>query len=324
MKNTVGLDNSAKFDLANTKVRYIKLGAGGAWSDQCIATRTLRLGFWTGDPDIFSASILRNWSVVEKLLRERRQAGTNRLIKSVKNDLRQVREVFGDDGTTVWIMFHDRKMYWGLIDVNKPPETNLADRCSVFHMKVGWSAKSLRGHPLLVDKLPGHVSMVSQYKGTVCELRSPKTVLRRLSDLDSELFIKGNNCISALERVVVSMIRELDPNDFESLVDVLFRELGWHRIGKSGGTLEDIDFLFSRTTLYGEERVAVQVKSKVSQSVFNECCKRLLNTYPHVFFVFHTGAIFSTDKRVTLLDANALAPLVIDSGLTRWLLDICR
>jgi len=87
-----------------------------------------------------------------------------------------------------------------------------------------------------------------------------------------------------------------------------------------GGTKEDVDIVLERPAIEGRERVAVQVKSMASQDVLDACASSLLGTYDRAFFVYHTGDLKTPSDRMVLIDASALARLVVDAGLVSWLL----
>ena len=48
--------------IAPAAVRYIKLGRGGAWEQECVATSTMRMGFGTEDPTLFRLCHRRDWA----------------------------------------------------------------------------------------------------------------------------------------------------------------------------------------------------------------------------------------------------------------------
>ena len=308
-------------------VRYIKLGKGGKWETQCLSTGTLRFGFHTGDEPMFNACLARDVDEVKVHLRAMRNKGQK---ASVKDDLRQVKAVFWDDGTTVWITFHDRRMYWGRLDPSRPPHRE--GRHSVHHLTApGWrcTTDTTPPRPLLKDDLAGHLGMLTQYRGTVCEPRHPDYVLRRIRGQTSAVAERAEQAITALQQQIARMIKQLTPGDFEILVDMAFAAAGWRRQGGVGKTEEDVDLVLVRSSIGGTadplsegaiERVGVQVKSKATPAVFDKAARRL-GAYSRAMFVYHSGDVsHAGHPHVERVDATRLASMVLDAGLTRWLI----
>lgn len=315
------------------RIRYIKLGKGGSWEEECLKPpHTLRLGFWTGEPEMLRACRTRDDTAVQNQLRLRRGKGDS---DSVKDDFRQVQSVFWDDGSTVWITFHDRKLYWGRLDLARAPEPGVDERGEGFSVHYlaapGWRCVTdgPNPKPLLKDDLAGHLGMVTQYRGTVCRPHDEDYVWRRIQGLHGLVAEDAVAAMSALERHIVAMLRQLTPADFEILVDMTFAAAGWRRQGVVGGTEEDVDLVLVRSSIGGvldpmmeieAERVAVQVKSLATTRIFNESALRL-GAYSRAIFVYHTGDVRNdSHPNVQLVDAARLAPMVLDAGLTRWLL----
>lgn len=119
------------------------------------------------------------------------------------------------------------------------------------------------------------------------------------------------------------LIAELDPADFELLVELIFSGSGWRRITALGGSEETYDLgLFLPTT---KERALVQVKAQTSQSVLNNYLQRLdrYRSFHRFFFVYHTAnaPLSCSAERVTIWDRGAVAQQVFRSGLADWLLE---
>ena len=305
---------------------YVKLGSGGSWFKEC--ERVLRLGFWTGEEAIFDACRSQRWNDVRGLLRTRRgKADTG----SVEDDIRQISAVFDDDGSTTWITFHDRKMYWAKLDPTRQPERReSAQGCwSEHHLVAPWTCKTsgVPSEDLLLDDLAGHLGQVTQYRGTICAPEKPSYVLCRIMGAVSKDATDAQEVIAELERHIAVMMQQLTPYDFEILVDMTFAASGWRRVGKLGGTEADVDLVLVRSAIGAGERgptvdrVGVQVKSRTNQREFEKYAPKLLAAYPRAFFVYHTGDIDNASvPTVHLIDAKTLAPMVLDAGLARWLL----
>jgi hypothetical protein len=57
------------------KIRYIKLSDGGKWWQECKDKNILRLGFNSGEPELFDIAINDNWNSVKKYWADK-QVGT--------------------------------------------------------------------------------------------------------------------------------------------------------------------------------------------------------------------------------------------------------
>ncbi len=305
---------------------YIKLGDGGRWCDACIKHGVLKLGFWTGEADMHAACNSRDWDSVRALLRKKRGKTDQ---DSVEDDFRQVAAVFGDDGTTTWITFRDRKMYWAKLVPGSHRPSQDGDH-SEHDVVGGWSSCTTDDAraELRLDDLAGHLGKVTQYRGTICAPERPDYVLRRIRGEETDLARRARLAVGELEDTIAAMITELTPYDFEILVDMVFSSSGWRREGKLGGTEEDVDLVIARGATgagagaLGEERVAVQVKSRTNQPEFDRYAEKLLRSYSRGLYVFHTptAADIRGTTGITLVDAHVLAPMVLDAGAGRWLL----
>ncbi|MGE3906666.1 MAG: hypothetical protein AB7F36_11975 [Reyranellaceae bacterium] len=310
-------------------LRYIKLGAGGSQAKYCLENGRIRFGFWTCEmlPECKSG----DWEAVESRLKEERaKQNGGRAPRSVANDLRQIRDFFEDQGETVWVTFSNRKMFWGRTNGPAYAVENGEDRWTEKKMSVdGWRDVDTKGKALRVDDLSGHLTMVGSYRGTICSfgpVERQEYLVRRLLGEDSEIFETTSNLVAQLHEKIASMIKHLHSFDFEILVEAIFVNTGWTRLGRAGKDEELIDFLMARTAVNGKrEDVAIQVKASTNQDEFKRYENSLVETYSDALFVYHSGNVSaSADTKVRLLDATSLAPLVVEAGLLQWLLERVR
>ena len=122
---------------------------------------------------------------------------------------------------------------------------------------------------------------------------------------------------------VLDLMRMLTPQDFELLVDLVFTTSGWRRVGVVGKTQDtlDIDLMLPSTG----ERAFVQVKSRTTSVELAAYVAKLserADLYSRMFYVYHSGeASIPDDQRVTIIGPEQLAALVVDAGLTGWLVE---
>jgi hypothetical protein len=306
----------------HNKYRYIKLGQGGEFAHDCINQNKIMLGFLSGEDEMFDACTTKNWEEVEKILFKMR---TNQISgkkpKTVKNDLRQVKEFFDPPENRIWITFHNRFLYWGKMSNNPPVKfrTNLTQ----YSMdSEGWKCNDINNKPIKMDDLAGHLTMVSQYRGTICDIKNENYLDRRIHGKKSVEYVKGKESLDSLHEAIIKMMCALDPRDFEVLVETVFVNCGWKRLGRAGETEEAIDLLLSRLSANGtEEIVAVQVKSNTKQEEYQNYVEKLVG-YDKSFFVYHTGKVHQIENcSVRLINANELAPMVVKAGVVDWLLN---
>jgi len=117
-------------------------------------------------------------------------------------------------------------------------------------------------------------------------------------------------------------MRLLSWQDFELLVDLVFTNTGWRRIGQVGKTQKTIDFELVLPTT--GERAFVQVKSYARKRDLADYVDQLKDSeaYERMFFVWHSGDVGEVEENnVVLIGPERLARMVFDAGLTSWLLD---
>lgn len=313
------------------KVRYIKLGESNSYTERCLNNDEIILGFETGKEEMLNACKANDWKKVEEIYDQKSDHSEGNKKKLTKNTLRQIKDFFEDDGSTVWITFSKKKMYWSMSDSKEYESRPFSEksgthiRC-VRKMSTPWQCVDKKGVELNVDNLAGHLTMVSGYRGTICTVNNEEYALRRIDGEQSKTYIKGDKSRRELIKAVEEMIKELHPKSFEILVETIFTNTGWRRIGKAGGEMEGIDLLLSRPSLTSskEEIVAVQIKSTTKQSEYESYVRLLNDAYDNIFYIYHTvendqEIKESKDSKFKLFNASQLAPMVISAGVLDWL-----
>jgi porphobilinogen deaminase len=98
------------------------------------------------------------------------------------------------------------------------------------------------------------------------------------------------------------------------LVDLVFTNSGWRRLGIVGKTQKTLDLDLELPST--GERAFVQVKSNTTSEELAKYVNKLEHPYTRMFYVFHSGEAETADRRVT----ESLAKLVVDAGLVNWLI----
>ena len=226
---------------------------------------------------------------------------------------------FEDKGSTLWLTFMAERLCWGLLEPN-PPERH-ADGDGVWRRVVGgWRSKDLNGEELTKDRLSGALTKLEAYRGTSCDVDVADYAVRRINGQKTPEVERAVAALEATRLSALALMRLLGPRDFETLVDLVFSTSGWRRqgvVGKTQKTL-DLDLILPSTG----ERAFVQVKSKTTSSELAEYVAKLdeQGPYDRMFYVYHSGEASTDDDRVTVVGPEKLAKLVVDAGLTDWLI----
>lgn len=316
-----------------TKARFIKLGRGAESVEQrCIAAGMGSIGFWSSIDEFNLLAISGSWDEYKekvlddiqsnpawdhKSLRAKRQHAT-----SATN---QVKEFFTSGEETLWITFHDLHLYFGTFSGDFLPGIDGSLGGCARQLSHGWSNKDIHGNPLFIDRLSGNLTKVRMNRGTSCGLNDSQLgyLKRRLAGVVPEFVREIDDSREQMVNAVSNALAELQPKDFEVLVEILFSRV-WRRVGKAGGGLRFVDITFE-DPMNPDRIIGVQVKSETSKrQLFDYLDRKDIDRYDHFYFVYHTlsgelDADEIDESVVTLIGRMQLANLVVDSGLTHWL-----
>jgi hypothetical protein len=289
---------------------YIKLGRSGSWEKECLENGILRFGY---KETPFKAAVSGNWEAVRKhWLAAREDAGT------ATRDVIQIRHFFEAGDDTVWITFYGGLLWWCFA---RPGVKKHCDEKGSYRETVdGWHKTDVNGTELSYEKLSGNLLKVQAFQGTICEVKEFAYLKRKLNGLflpEVEDAVKAEN---QMVRKIVPLMRLLTWQDFELLVDLVFVNSGWRRIGQVGKTQKTVDIELMLPTT--GERAFVQIKSSAGKRDLDNYCNRLKDSdaYDRMFFVWHSGDVGeSEDDNVALIGPDRLARMVFDAGLTSWL-----
>jgi hypothetical protein len=296
-------------------VRYIKLGRGGKWEADCVKENIIRFGFNSARDDRFKLCCNKQWDLLkESFIEDGKDRGTAERFKN------EVSQFFSDEGSTLWITFFGELLYWGFVDSESSPKQHEDGRSVYRQIANGWRWHDLNGEPLTKNRLSGALTKLAGYRGTSCNVDVRDYVVDRINGKKVSEVEDALKALEEMRKAVRGLIRLLDPRDFETLVDLVFSTSGWRRQGRVGGTQKtlDIDLLLPSTG----ERAFVQVKSDTTSAELTEYVRRIdeLGPYDRMFYVFHKGEASTDDDRVTVIGPEKLVELVLDEGLTNWLI----
>lgn len=294
------------------KAYYVKLGEGGRWADDSIERGILRFG-WSVVPlaEIHEG----DWGRVRE-----RIAGEHSNKATITADTERLRDIVTSVPADVWITFHRSRLWWGRLARSRAHE----DRVSKFRkMSIPWRDTDTRGRKLLLHEISGALSKTQGFRGTVCTVKERERLERLLNGEASAAYQALDRSRSALVQDVAEALRELHWKDFETLVDLVFRDAGWRRRSMLGQTMKFVD-LELQEPITGE-LYQVQVKSKADVSDFRTYADAFSGGgYRRLYFVVHSPSRALTElgalpEGVELILPDRLSEWVVDSGLVDWI-----
>lgn len=303
-----------------SKVRFIKLGAGGVWEKDCIEiTNTIRLGYEAGS-EIHKECLNDQWDNCYAYWSERSRAATNHV--------RQIKDFYQLDENTLWITFFGRKLYWAFCSSDVIEESDGSRTRKVIGK---WSCSDISGRELLVDNLDGRITKVQAYRGTICSVELEDYLIRRINGKTIAAVEEANNALNNLKEKVEKLIKGLWWQDFELLTDLVFSKLGWQRYSVLGKTEKRIDLdLYSPST---QKRIFVQIKSDTNKHELDGYISSFTSEYKQygydeMYYIYHSGLDDITgdlyklyrEQGVNLINGKKMTELVVSAGLVEWLI----
>ena len=301
--------------IAASQVRFIKLGKGGAWEKQCIegSVPSVRFGF---DNPHHADCLRRKWLIVEQYWRQHKPAAEATKI------VNQIKDFYALGSDALWITFYKRKLYWCFAD---PTVTEITPGGSRVRNVIGsWSCASSAGDTLFSDSLSGRLTKIQGFRGTICKVQEQKYLLDRLNGLVPRDVQRAASNLEGLKTSTAPLIQRLHWKDFELLVDLILSRAGWQRLSPLGKTEKSID-LECLLPVTGQ-RAFVQVKSSANLQELQSSIAKYhdMDQYQEMLFVVHTAEPDLKEcakaEEITFFGLEEIASLVVDSGLTQWLI----
>jgi len=296
---------------------YVKLGRGGKWEESSIREGKVRIGWLQVPVDEINT---KKWSAVERRIRQ----GTSP--KGATADLNALRKFCESTSSDLWITFHVSRLWWCRL-VDGPVEKD--DISKYRRTKAGWSDRDADRRRLLTSEIPGRLSKIQGFRGTVCDVKDADALERLLNSDASPSYLALRGARHALEEHVTAAVAQLHWKDFEVLVDLIFRQAGWKRTSVVGETMKYADIELQEPIT--GDRYQVQVKSAATLSDLRSYAERFSGeAFRKLYFVVHSpdttleNADVSTWPGVELVLPRRIAAMVIDAGLTDWLMQRVR
>lgn len=300
---------------ADNKILFIKLGAGGDWEESCIKNGSIEISFTEVNHALCATG---KWAEVSAFYRsvEKKTPGK---ATEFSNQLRQFYE---ESESTIWFTFHAGFLWW----CRAHAEVILrSDGCKSRQAIGGRRNTDLKGNSIPLNTLSGKLLQTRGFRGTICQPSAVEYLRRRLH---GEKMPEVANALAAkagLISAILPVVQNLSPQDFEVMVDLIFRQGGWQRASVIGGTEKDVDlYLYSPTT---QDRIAIQIKSRSSAQELRSYMEKFasMTDFDRFFYVVHSGGEelqqIAVDSHVTVIAGPELGDLVVRNGLVDWVID---
>jgi hypothetical protein len=297
-----------------SKALYIKLGSSGEWEPECIyKNQTLRLGYIEVDHDI---CLRGEWDEVAEQLKPIRSD-----VGAITRDVNQIRNFYEAEKDVLWVTFHANLLWWCF---SMPEVTQLPNKTKVRPVIDKWSCTDVKGHNLQMDQLSGSLLSMQGFRGTICSVREFRYIVNKINGNMPKEVEEAQVSLLKLENKLEVIIQNLHWKDFEILIDLIFRQAGWQRVGPLGRTQKTLDLdLLSPIT---GDRYCVQVKSKACLVDFKKYQQEFedMQGYSKFYFVVHSPS--SDLEKITghndfeLILPHKVARWAIKYGLTEWII----
>lgn len=297
------------------KVLFIKLGQGGKFERECIeSNQTLRLGYREVDHKL---CITGQWDKVHDYFITEENSKTF-VATSHSN---QIKQFYEEDEKTLWITFYANKLWWCF---SKPEITLLADKTKTRPVIGKWSDKDINGNTLLAGNISGKLLKTQGFRGTICRVPEEKYALAKINCEQMKEVVEVEQAMFNLKNKLTFLIQNLQWKDFETLVDLIFRQAGWQRVGDTGKTQKTLDLeLFAPVT---GERAIVQIKAQSDLQQFLSYQEQFatMNDYDKFFYVVHTAknnlSTYENETETKLYLVDKVAELTVSAGLVEWVI----
>lgn len=294
---------------------YIKLGKKGQWEESSIREDKVRIGWRQQTLEDINR---KDWAKIGRELRSKAKTKGN-----ATHDLNMLKMFVESTSDDVWITFHDSCLWWCRLE-----ESNVdQDEISKYRRAKGkWCDQDISGKILVTEEIPGSLAQTQGYRSTVCKVRNAHVLGRLLNDQRSPAYQEISKAKEDLIAKVQPGLGGLHWKNFETLVELLYGKAGWHRISRVGETMKYADIVFEEPIT--RDLYQVQVKSAANVAEFKQYAEQFSpRGFRRLYFVVHSPDRDLRDykpetyeKNVELVLPERLAQMVVDLGLTDWLL----
>ena len=306
--------------VAPTKIRYIKLGAGGRWEAASLDQGRVHWGMASDPHDLATRG---EWLALNQAYRD---AGV--IASTATGYTNEARAFYDADPRALWITFARGRMWWAYAE----PEVHWTDGDGAregtrYRVAAGgWRDTDAAGAPLNVDRLSTKLTQLASYQRTICGLSGEQQALcLRYVNVEADAGLQAVvDAQAALREHLTVLIRRLTWSDFELLVELAVGRGGWVRVSSLGGTGKDVDLIVEQPVT--RERMVIQVKSAADQKIIDDYAERLaLHSADQMMLICHSpkGRLKAPDHNsgtqpLRLILGEQVTDLAIGAGLVDW------
>lgn len=294
-------------------VRYVKLGRGGEWWPASRDNGQIHCGWREVDVEVLQRGDVNE---IRGALKKSKGVGAVQT-----QDVNALMTLLDNPSRHLWVTFENGRMWWCLArDGVVANSAGFSNSGGHFWLECSypWRDRTLGGRLLAMGDLPGSVTSTAAYRATVCEPRAADRILRIIRDETPLAVMASGKARFAYELAVGDLVAELDPRDFEQLIDLLLGRSGWARVSLLGGTVEGVDAEAENAAL--GEIAFVQVKSEAGLEELVDYVGRYQSRrdrYSRMIFAVHTerSPLKSPSLDIHVWNRKEIAGLVVKHGL---------
>jgi hypothetical protein len=297
------------------RLLYIKLGSGSNWADECFEKGIIRFDFSDIPNELFLSKdfgkIYERFETLEYSYH------------TTSKYLSQIKTIFNTDETTIWITFHEQKMWWC-----KATKKCFSGENNTKYKKVigKWADEDINGNVLWESNISGNLTKTKGYRSSLCVPDAAEYAWNKIHAQQSQELIQFEKDYVALKKSTIALIQKLSWQDFELLIDLIFRNAGFQRLGHIGKNNKTIDL--SLLHPLNNEKLFVQVKSSTEFSTYQNWKEEMMikeDEKSSYYFVIHSPDVelskyeeLDTDK-FSLWREKEISEMVLRFGLIDWL-----
>ena len=304
-------------------VRYVKNGLRGGWWDAAKRGKQVHLGWSSVPHDLLANPSEKKIEAIIRRFHTKRKVPQG----TAKTDFRQLMTALDTPSQHLWITFENGYLWWCTVrDGAIPNPSGKSAKGGHFWLRCdrSWSNKSLTGKLLVQEEMPGGIRKTASFRSTICTPRDWPAVLRLIRGESNVVAAQSAKSRGEYEMSLLGAIQELQPQDFEELIDLILFRCGWTRTSRRGKTIKDIDIEAENPST--GEHAFVQIKSIGFQRDLNTYYaefQRRAERNSRMFFVFHKSATHHpldvpNGTNIQVWNGEKVAELAVKVGLGEW------
>ena len=225
-------------------------------------------------------------------------------------------------------------MWWTKIKCNSIKQDDIS---KYFETLIPWSDKSINGRLFELNSISGRLTKLQGFMGTVCSVGNTFREFDYLKNIingnETKEYLELAVAKEQLKNLLIPAIKNLTPYDFEILIDLIFRGIGWKRTSVVGAQMKNLDLVLEEP--FSHKLHAVQIKSKSNLPQLKKYIESFKTSYSDVFesffYFLHTPdegienfAKENSEENIRIVLVEKIADYTIDYGLINWVMEKAR